>query len=115
MAFSLGRPGSGETRVSAHPEFGELNNATLAALLFELASQLHIERTQRLALQAALTSKGIITSVAIEAVDADAAFREELGNAADQSVSKLLRVLSESPDERVPLRSQASHVSNGEN
>jgi hypothetical protein len=101
--------------VSAHPEFGELNNATLAALLFELASQLHIERTQRLALQAALTSKGIITSVAIEAVDADAAFREELGNAADQSVSKLLRVLSESLDERVPLRSQASHVSNGEN
>jgi hypothetical protein len=101
--------------VSAHPEFGELNNATLAALLFELASQLHIERTQRLALQAALTSKGIITSVAIEAAGADAAFREEVGKAADQSIRKLLRVLSESPDERVPLRSQAFRVSDGEN
>ena len=101
--------------MSAHPEFGELSNATLAALLFELASQLHIERTQRLALQAALTSKGILTTAAIEAAGEDAAFREELGKAADQAIRKLLRVLSESPDERVPLRSQASHVSSGEN
>jgi hypothetical protein len=101
--------------VSAHPEFGELNNAALAALLFELASQLHIERTQRLALQAALTSKGILTRSAIEAAGEDAAVREEACKAADQAIRKLLRVLSESPDERVPLRSQASHVSNGEN
>ena len=103
--------------MSAHPEFGELNNATLAALVFELASQLHIERTHRLALQAALASSGIVTPSTIEAAGEDAAFREEVGKAADQSIRKLLRVLSESPDARVPLRTEASHVTstNGEN
>jgi hypothetical protein len=100
--------------VSAHPEFGALDNATLAALVFELASQLHIERTRRLALEAALASAGLVTPAKIEAAAEDDAFREEAGRAADGSICKLLRVLSESPDERVPLRAEAPCPANGE-
>jgi hypothetical protein len=100
--------------VSARPEFGELDNATLAALLFELASQLHIERTRRLALEAALASSGIVTPAKIEAAAQDASFREEAATAADLSIRKLMRVLSESPDERVPLRAEAPCPANGE-
>jgi hypothetical protein len=92
--------------VSEHPEFGELDNATLTALVFELASQLHIERTRRLALEAALASDGILTSAQLQAASESASLREESGKAADLSIRKLLRVLSESPDERVPLRSE---------
>ena len=35
-----------------------------------------------------------------------AALREQAANAADQSIRKLLRVLSDSKDERVPLRAE---------
>jgi hypothetical protein len=101
--------------VSARPEFGGLDNATLAALIFELASQLHIERTRRLALEAALACSGTVTPAAIEALTEDAAFRAQAGNAADLSVRKLLRVLSESADERVPLRAEAPRSAQGEN
>jgi SOS response regulatory protein OraA/RecX len=101
--------------VSADPEFGELDNATLAALVFELASQLHVERTRRLALEAALASAGIVTAANIEAAGEDASFRDQAAKAADLAIRKLLRVLSESPDERVPLRAEAPRIANGEN
>jgi hypothetical protein len=100
--------------MSANPEFGELDNATLGALVFELASQLHIERTRRLALEAALASGGIVAPAAIEAASESALFRAEAGNAADLSIRKLLRVLSESKDQRVPLRAEAGVSEQGE-
>jgi hypothetical protein len=79
-----------------------------------LASQLHIERARRLALQAALASSGIVTGAMIEAAAEDASLREQTAAAADLSIRKLLRVLSESPDERVPLRAEAPRPANGE-
>jgi hypothetical protein len=93
--------------MSALAEFGGLDNATLAALTLELASQLHIERTRRLALEAVLSKRGILTAAEIDAAGEDPAFREEASRAADLAIRKLLRVLSESPDERVPLRGEA--------
>jgi hypothetical protein len=100
--------------MSAHPEFGELDNAKLAALLFELASQLHIERTRRLALESALASSGAVTPAMIETAGGTASFRATSADAADLSIRKLLRVLSESNDERVPLRAEARDNANGE-
>ncbi|MGH8137122.1 MAG: hypothetical protein ACREVV_02840 [Steroidobacteraceae bacterium] len=100
--------------MSAHPEFGEIGNATLAALIFELASQLQIERTRRLALEAALANSGIVMPAKIETVSEEAWFREEATKAADLSIRKLLRMLSESPDERVPLRTEAPGTTHGE-
>lgn len=94
--------------------FGDLDNATLAGLVFELASQLHIERTRRLALEAALAAQGVVLPAAIESAGATVAFREAAGNAADASIRKLLRVLAESPDERAPLRGEAPRTTTGE-
>jgi len=93
--------------VSEHPELGELDNSKLAGLVFELASQLHMERARRLALEAALASRGMVTYAEIEAAGDVAAFREQVSAAADLSIRKLLRVLSDSADERVPLRAEA--------
>jgi hypothetical protein len=93
--------------VSANPEFGELDNATLGALIFELASQLHVERTRRLALEAALAEAGVVVPAAIEKASEHPPFREQAAMAADQSIRKLLRALSESKDERIPLRAEA--------
>lgn len=100
--------------MSKHPEFGELDNATLTALIFELASQLHIERTRRLALEATLASGGIVTPTQVQAASESASVREESGKTADLSIRKLLRVLSESPDERAPLRNEVPTAVNGE-
>lgn len=96
-----------------HPEFGELDNATLGALLFELASQLHVERTRRLALEAALAQRGVLRPDQIEAAGNEAACVDAARAAADLSIRKLLRVLSESPDERAPLRAEAPGPAEG--
>jgi hypothetical protein len=93
--------------VSAHPEFGGLDNATLGALILELALQLHVERMRRLALEAALADAGVVTPATIEKTGEQAALREQAAKAADHSIRKLLRVLSESKDERVPLRAES--------
>jgi len=95
------------------PEFGGLDNATLGALVFELASQLHIERTHRLALEAALASAGIVAPAMIDRVSAEASFREQAGQAADLSIRKLLRVLSDSKDDRAPLRAAGANATGG--
>ena len=93
--------------MSAHPEFGGLDNATLGALILELASQLHVERTRRLALEAALAEAGVVAPATIEKIgERRRARASRPPKAADQSIRKLLRVLSDSKDERVPLRAE---------
>jgi hypothetical protein len=103
-------PGSEGDLTNTPLEFGELPNSTLAALIFELASQLHIERARRLALEAASVSRGLLTHADIEAAGKTAASRTEADAAADQSIRKLLRILSESSDSRSPLRAEAPPV-----
>ena len=100
--------------MSAPSEFGEPNNASLAGLVFDLASQLHVERTRRQALEAILARKGIVTAAEIDGAGEDAAFREANAAALDRSIRKLLRVLSEGADPRTPLRAEAPAKSNGD-
>ncbi len=100
--------------MSAPVEFGGLDNSKLAALVFELASELHIERARRLAVEAARISRGIVSEADIEAAGDDAAFRRRAGEAADLAICRLLRVLSESSDERAPLRAEAPAPEKGE-
>ncbi len=95
-------------------ELGGLDNSKLAALVFELASQLHIERARRLALEAALIARGTLSQADIEAAGNDAAFRRTAAEAADLAVRHLLRVLSESPDDKAPLRGEAPAPERGE-
>jgi hypothetical protein len=93
--------------MSALPELGTLSNDTLAGLLFELASQLHVERTRRMALEAALQQRGLLTEVDIETAGGQAPARQQACEAADRSIQALLALLSESSDLRAPLRGQA--------
>ena len=100
--------------MSAPVELGRLDNSKLAALIFELASQLHVERARRLALEAALVARGTLSESDIEAAGSDAAFRRTAAEAADFAVRRLLRVLSESSDERGPLRGEAPAPERGD-
>jgi cytidylate kinase len=83
-----------------------LDTETLAALVWELGSQLHIERASRLALEEALVSTGAITRAAVDAAASDLAARQRMQSALEESMRKLMQVLTENRDPRVPLRQQ---------
>jgi hypothetical protein len=76
----------------------------LAALVFELSAQLHIERHQRMALEAALIAKGTLAPGDIARLAEDQGFLTEARAAADQSLRKLMRILAEDDDRKAPLR-----------
>lgn len=79
----------------------------LAGLVFELASQLHIERARRMALEAALVRGGIVAQATLDATADDAEFVRRSREALDESMAGLMRVLTEGPDPRTPLRAPA--------
>ena len=95
-------------------EFGGLESSALAALVFELAAQLHVERTARLALQSVLLAKGLVTDREIEIIAEDIHFKHRASGTADRAVRRLLRTLLESSDERAPLRAESPRYSAGE-
>jgi hypothetical protein len=87
--------------------FGTPSISQLTGLLFELAAQLHVERARRMALEAALLRAGLIAAADIELAGAAPDEQAAATAAADQYVRRLLRVLSDSTDERQPLRAEA--------
>jgi hypothetical protein len=86
------------------PPFGAPSLEQLTALVFELASQLHVERAQRIALQTALEEAGLLSPSALAAVGAGAAARARSAAALDRAIAGMMRVLTESDDPRRPLR-----------
>lgn len=80
------------------------DRSQLAGLVFELASQLHIERALRLALQAALEKAGFVDSASLQALASDPALQRRSREALEESIAKLIRVLTENADPRRPLR-----------
>jgi hypothetical protein len=79
---------------------------SLVGLVLELGSQLHIERARRVALEEALLAAGVLTREAIGAAGGAPAVRERTQKLLEDSIGKLLLVLTEDPDPRVPLRKQ---------
>jgi len=79
----------------------------LAALVFELSSQLHIERHKRMALEHALTAKGVLSESEIAALADDPTFLGAARGEADGSLRKLMRILAEDGDRQAPLRKEA--------
>ncbi|MGQ0385134.1 MAG: hypothetical protein ACT4UP_10695 [Gammaproteobacteria bacterium] len=75
----------------------------LAGLVFELASQLHVERARRLALEAALQRSGVIDRASIDALASDPGFQDGSRAALEESIRRLMRVLAEGRDPRRPL------------
>ncbi|MEY4681254.1 MAG: hypothetical protein RLZZ276_2903 [Pseudomonadota bacterium] len=95
---------------AAQPELAFLQGADLdrlAALVFELSSQLHVERHRRMALERALVAKGVVTEAEVAALAEDQAFLGAAREAADRSLRKLLRILAEDGGRRAPLRKEA--------
>jgi hypothetical protein len=82
--------------------FGTPDPTRLAALVFELASQLHVERAHRTALEQALLAAGVITPELLGQAEVEA--RDATSQALDRSVRALIRVMAESDDARLPLR-----------
>jgi hypothetical protein len=99
-----GAPDGGpETAAFAAPSLEQLT-----ALVFEIASQLHVERMRRIALECALSSAGILDAADTLSPD-QAALVHERGEAAlTRSMAGLMRVMTESADPKVPLRAQSA-------
>jgi hypothetical protein len=87
--------------------FGVPDPERLAGLVFELASQLHVERARRIALEAVLREAGLVSDEKIEAAAADAATRAATAAALDKAMHGLMRVVTEGSDPRTPLRREA--------
>ena len=67
----------------------------LTTLIFELASQLHVERTRRLALELALERAGILDRKTIAEVGQMVQLRDASLVAADHALGKLLQAAAE--------------------
>lgn len=81
----------------------------LAGLVFELASQLHAERTQRIALELVLERAGMLGPEHPAKLAEDPELKLRASRELARSMNKLMRVLTESDDERAPLRAASAH------
>lgn len=79
----------------------------LAALVFELAAQLHAERQRRMALEEVLVRRGLLDRAEVEALAGDGTFLGTAQAALDANLRRMLRILEEAGDARGPLRSEA--------
>ncbi|MEO1104096.1 MAG: hypothetical protein AAFW98_10265 [Pseudomonadota bacterium] len=82
----------------------------LAAVVFDLSAQLHVERHRRMALEAALIADGSISREKIDALADDEAFMGEARAALDASQARLFAILKERGDRRTPLRAETRSV-----
>ena len=78
----------------------------LTALVFELASQLHAERVHRIAMEAALEAAGVLVPGAADGIASRADVHAKALASLDRSMAAVMRVLTEGPDPRTPLRTQ---------
>ncbi len=88
------------------PPFGAPTLGQLTALVFELASQLLVERARRIAMQTALEDAGLLQSSAHAAATTTPAVRDRSAAALDRAMSGMMRVLTENDDPRRPLRGE---------
>jgi hypothetical protein len=88
------------------PPFGAPTLEQLTGLVFELASQLHIERAQRIALETALADAGVLAPDEPERAASQPNVRLRSAAALDRAMAGMMRVLTEDADPRTPLRAQ---------
>ena len=86
-----------------HAYLGGVSSDQLAALVFELASQLHVERTRRMALETVLARQGLVDPAAL---DADPGLATHSTAALDQSLRRLMRIVAAQGDPTGPLRDE---------
>ena len=79
----------------------------LTALVFELASQLHVERVRRLALEVALERSGALAPDTFQNLAGDERLAGRAASELDKAMGGIMRVLTEGADPRSPLRAQS--------
>ncbi len=94
--------------VAPAPPFGAPTLEQLTGLVLELASQLHGERSRRIALEAALEGSGVLPPGACERVADQPHVRARTLAALDGAMAGLTRVMTEAADPRTPLRAKAA-------
>lgn len=80
----------------------------LTGLLFELASQLHAERARRIALEQTLVEAGALPDGWEASFQADDNYRERCQAALDDAMARMMQIMTESTDPRMPLRHEAA-------
>ena len=91
-----------------HAYLDRVTHDQFAALLFELASQLHVERQRRIALsEAALQRSGVLAPGALDELAEDRAVLEQGRATLDGSLRRLMRIMTEAGGPRGPLRGEA--------
>ena len=106
----MGSFGSGETGMTNSSDMKFFRDPDLdktVGLVFELAAQLHVERQRRIALENLLEDKCLVTAAEMEALTDDSMFLETARNALDESLRKMMRILTERGNEMGPLRAEA--------
>ena len=93
-----------------HGYLGAATPDQLGALIFELASQIHVERQRRMALEKMLLRSGVLMPGALDALAEDEEVTEEGRAALDVALRRLLRIITETGDARGPLRTEAVGV-----
>ncbi len=79
----------------------------VAAMVLELAAQLHVERQHRMALEALLVRQGTLDAAALEAMATNETFLTAARTELDASLRRLLRIMTETGDPSGPLRAEA--------
>jgi hypothetical protein len=87
--------------------FGAPTLEQLTGLVFELASQLHVERVQRITLEAALENAGLLDAARLSAPAVRAAARARAAPALERAMAGVMRVLTEDAGPKTPLRAQS--------
>jgi hypothetical protein len=81
---------------------------TAVGLIFDLASQLHIERQRRTALETALVRKELVSRKELDALSDDRAFLDQSRQSLDESLARLMQIMTESGPPQHPLRAEAT-------
>ena len=79
----------------------------VAAMVLELASQLHVERQRRMALETLLLRQGALDAAAFDAMAEDGTFMAAARAELDVSLRRLLRIVTETGGPSGPLRAEA--------
>jgi hypothetical protein len=90
-----------------HAYLGDITPDHMAALLLELASQLHVERVRRMALEAMLVERGVIDAAEMNALVGHAGFVETTRGELDLSLRRLMRIMTAQGGAEGPLRGEA--------
>jgi hypothetical protein len=88
------------------PEYRFLSSSNvdrLAALVLELAAQLHEERHQRIALEQALQQAGLLNPAALAAAGVHAHTVERAQAGLDRSMKTLLEIMTDPDSAQAPL------------